>query len=172
MLWVIIVFSIVVIVVGIVLVRGSSKRSVFKTHGVELDAPAGSGLIAVALFVIAYSYSMTTRLSAEKKGIEDNLAKTQTDLASTKNDLKLIEESLEQQKAETKHLESKNAELEKKLTNEQTERRDAEKQMMAAWKTVDQVQLTHTQKEEFDRLKDGVLKLNEKLTTDCTILRL
>ena len=69
MLWVIIVFCIVVIVVGIVLVRGSSKRSVFKTHGVELDAPAGSGLIAVALFVIAYSYSMTTRLSAEKKGI-------------------------------------------------------------------------------------------------------
>jgi len=164
MLWVIIVFCIVVIVVGIVLVRGSSKRSVFKTHGVELDAPAGSGLIAVALFVIAYSYSMNTRLSAEKKGIEDNLAKTQTDLASTKNDLKLIEESLEQQKAETKHLESENAELEKKLANEQTERRDAEKQMMAAWKTVDQVQLTHTQKEEFDRLKDGVLKLNEKLT--------
>jgi hypothetical protein len=164
MLSVIIVFCIVVIVVGIVLVRGSGKRSVFKTHGVELDAPAGSGLIAVALFVIAYSYSMTTRLSAEKKGIEDNLAKTQTDLASTKNDLKLIEESLEQQKAETKHLESKNAELEKKLANEQTERRDAEKQMMAAWKTVDQVQLTHTQKEEFDRLKDGVLKLNEKLT--------
>jgi hypothetical protein len=36
--------------------------------------------------------------------------------------------------------------------------------MMAAWKTVDQVQLTHTQKEEFDRLKDGILKLNEKLT--------
>jgi regulator of replication initiation timing len=164
MLWVIIVFCIVVIVVGIVLVRGSSKRSVFKTHGVELDAPAGSGLIAVALFVIAYSYSMNTRLSAEKKGIEDNLAKTQTDLASTKNDLKLIEESLEQQKAETKHLESENAELEKKLANEQTERRDAEKQMIAAWKTVDQVQLTHTQKEEFDRLKDGVLKLNEKLT--------
>jgi septal ring factor EnvC (AmiA/AmiB activator) len=137
----------------------------FKTHGVELDAPVGSALIAVALFVIAYSHTMYTRLTAEKKDIEDKLAKTQTDLASTKNDLKLTQESLEQQKVQTKHLENENTELEKKLANEQAERRDAEKQMMATWKTVDQFQLTHAQKEEFDRLKDGVLKLNEKLTT-------
>jgi hypothetical protein len=165
MLWVIIIFCIIVIVVGIVLVRGSSERAVFKTHGVELDAPVGSALIAVALFVIAYSPTMYTRLTAEKKDIEDKLAKTQTDLASTKNDLKLTQESLEQQKAQTKQLENENTELEKKLAIEQAERRDTEKQMMTAWKTVDQFQLTHTQKEEFDRLADGVLKLNEKLTT-------
>src|SRR4051794_33601058 len=104
MLWVIIVFCIIIIVVGIVLVRGSSERAVFKTYGVELDAPVGSALIAVGLFVIAYSCTMYTRLTAEKKDIEDKLAKTQTDLASTKNDLKLTQESLEQRKAQTKHL--------------------------------------------------------------------
>jgi TRAP-type C4-dicarboxylate transport system permease small subunit len=95
MLWVIIVFCIIVIVLGIVLIRGSSERAVFKTHGVEFDAPVGSALIAVALFVIAYSYTMYARVTAEKKDIEDKLAKTQTDLASTKNDLKLTQESLE-----------------------------------------------------------------------------
>jgi hypothetical protein len=164
MLWVIIVFCIVVIAVGIVLARVSSERAVFKIHGVELDTPIGSALIAVALFVIAYSYSMYTRLTAEEKDTEDKLTKTQTDLASTKNDLNLTQESLEQQKVQTKHLENENTDLNKKLANEQAERRDAEKQMMAALKTVDQVQLTRTQKEEFDRLQDGVLKLNEKLT--------
>src|SRR6266700_8213907 len=67
---------------GARLVRGSSERAVFKTHGVEFDAPVGSALIAVALFVIAYSYTMYARVTAEKKDIEDKLAKTQTDLAS------------------------------------------------------------------------------------------
>jgi hypothetical protein len=102
--------------------------------------------------------------TTDKQQAEGELAFTQRDLSQTRAELMRTQRRLTDEAARANDLSDRNATLTKWLAKEETERREAQRQALAAWQTVDRVQLSEKQRIEFDGIQRGVLELNDALT--------
>ena len=149
----------------LIFAKSITGRAIFKLAGIEIDAPVGVAVLLAALYALsicAQQYNLSLqkeidRLTVAKQEDEAKLNKTQSKLEEENKELGATNTKLQQEQSKTE-------ELKKQLTEETAKRRSAEEETSAAIEGANRLTLSDEQKAEFDRLQQGVLKLNDQLT--------
>ena len=103
-------------------------------------------------------------LKTDKDRIERDLAATRGDLSRTRAELTQTELLRGKETTRANDIAAKNEILTKQLGEQSAQRREAQAQANAAWKTADRIDLPIQQGIQFDQLQKDVLQLNADLT--------